>query len=384
MSAFLLAAALLAAVAVALVLRPLFLRRRAKPTRDEANVAIYRDQLRELAADLAAGTLAQADYERSRREIEVRVLQDVGQTDAPPIRANRNAVIALGIAIPLVAALVYLAAGNPGALNPAQGEFDQARLEAMVSRLAAKLRDHPEDPGGWKLLGRSYAVMGRFDESVRAYAKATELDPRDAQTLTDFAESLAMARGQRLQGEPEKLLARALELDPANLKALALAGTAAFQSQDYAKAAALWGRMLPLVPPEEARNIGESVAEARKLAKIGAHPGVRGTVRLASALKDKVGPDDSVFVYARAAAGPALPLAVVRIPARELPFEFALNDTLSMAQGMTVSAYPKVIVTARVSKSGKPQAAPGDLQGTSKPVANDAAGVAVLIDSVVR
>jgi len=384
MSAFLLAAALLAAVAVVLVLRPLFLRGRAKPSRDAANVAIYRDQLRELDVDLAAGTLAQADHERSRREIEARLLSDVSGESPREVSHGRRAAIALGIAVPLVAAAVYLATGTPRALDPQQAGFDEAQLAAMVGRLAAKLRDHPEDVGGWKLLGRSYAVLGRFDESVRAYAKAAELDPRDAQLLADFADSLAMARGQRLQGEPEKLLARALELDPANLKALALAGTAAFQRQDYAQASALWSRMLPLMAPEDARNIADSIEEARKLAAIPVHPGVRGTVRLAPALKDKANPDDSVFVFARAPGGPALPLAVYRITVRDLPFDFALNDTMAMAQGMTVSAYPKVIVTARVSKSGKPQSAPGDLQGTSKPVANNAAGVRVLIDSVVR
>src|SRR5581483_4444006 len=193
--------------------------------------------------------------------------------------------------------------------------------------------------------------------------------PRDAQLLADLADALAMARGQRLDGEPEKLIARALEIDPKNLKALALAGTLAYQRQDYAKAAELWGRMLALVPPssEDARAITENVAEAKKLAGIGAgkqpkeqqgaqvataHPGVRGTVALAPQLRQQVKPDDPVFVFARAAEGPAMPLAVLRARAADLPIKFALNDAMAMASGMTVSAFPRVIVTARVSKSG--------------------------------
>ena len=271
---------------------------------------------------------------------------------------------------------------------------DAAQIEAMVVRLAAKMEENPGDVEGWKLLGRSYAALGRYPQALAAYAKAAERAPRDAQLLADFADALAMARGQRLAGEPERLIARALEIDPENLKALALAGSAAFERQDYAHAAELWSRMLPLVPAgsEDARSIAQNVEEAKTLAGIGAspskaasaHPGVRGTVRLAPALRKQVKPDDMVFVFARAADGPPMPLAVLRARAADLPLEFALNDSMAMARGMSVSAHPRVVVTARVSKSGSAKPAPGDLQGASGPVANDASGVAVTIDSVVR
>jgi cytochrome c-type biogenesis protein CcmH len=256
------------------------------------------------------------------------------------------------------------------------------------------LRENPDDVEGWKLLGRSYAVMGRYPDAVSAFAKAAERSPRDPQLLADFADVLAMARGQSLQGEPERLVERAVQIDPRNLKALALLGTAAYERKDYARAAEVWGRMLPLVPAgsEDARMIGENVEEAKKLAAIGgadkpaakAHPGVRGTVRLDAKLKNDVKPDDVLFIFARAPQGPPLPLAVLKARAADLPLKFSLDDSLAMAQGMTVSSQPKIVVTARIAKSGKPQATAGDLQGASKPVANNAAGVEVLIDSVVR
>src|SRR5258706_8071237 len=231
--------------------------------------------------------------------------------------------------------------------------------------------------------------MGRFPEAVDAYARAAQRAPRDAQLLADFADALAMARGQRMEGEPARLVERALEIDPKNLKALALAGTAAFERQDYASAATLWARMLPLVPSgsEDARMIAGNVEEARKLAGIGtaakAHPGVRGMVSLAPELAKQVKPDDIVFVFARAAEGPPMPLAVLRVKASELPLAFNLNDSMAMAPGLTVSAHPRVVVTARVSKSGSAKPAPGDLEGKSPPVASDASGVTVLIDQVV-
>jgi cytochrome c-type biogenesis protein CcmH len=277
---------------------------------------------------------------------------------------------------------------DPGAVSAEQ-------IEDMVGRLAARMGEHPDDAEGWKLLGRSYAVLGRFGEAVDAYAKAAAREPRDAVLLADFADALAMARGQSLQGEPEKLVLRALEIDPRNLKALALAGTAAFERKAFAKAADYWQRMLPLVPPgsEDAQAIRDNVAQATQLA--GGPPvapqaavpqvaGLRGTVRISPKLKGQFGPEDTVFIYARAVEGPPMPLAVLRRRARELPAEFALDDSMAMAPGMTLSAHPRVVVTARVSKSGGATPQPGDLQGASAPVANDASGVDVTIDAVVR
>jgi cytochrome c-type biogenesis protein CcmH len=378
----------LAALVLAYVLRPLLSKRSSAGTsRDASNVAIYKDQLRELDADLAAGTLAQSDHERAKAELQQRMLEEIsGKEERNWGAKGKTTALVVGIAVPLLALGIYLVAGTPRALSPQPAMPDDAQIEAMVNRLAAKLRENPEDVEGWKLLGRSYTVLGRFDQAVAAYAKAAERAPRDPELLADFADALAMVHGQRLAGEPERLVQRALEIDPSNLKALALAGTAAYERRDYAKAAELWSRMLPLVPPgsEDARNIADNVEEARKLAGIAAQPGVRGTVRLSAKLKGQVKPDDTVFIFARAVEGPPMPLAAFKARVADLPLDFNLNDAMSVVQGMKVSGYSRVIVAARVSKSGEAKPQAGDLLGQSKPVANDARGVDVVIDQVVR
>jgi len=371
--------AALAAAALLLVLRPLlFTKRQAQISRGEANVSIYRDQLRELDADLACGMLAQADYERARAELEARVLQDVVEEAAAPRRRSAlSLTVTLALAVPLCAAVLYIAVGNPSAIDsPA------VQLQTMVERLAAHLRENPDDSAGWKLLGRAYASLERFPEAADAYAKAAVRAPRDAQLLADFAEALAMARGRSLEGEPEQLIARALELEPQNLKALALAGTAAVARKDYAAAAAQWEKMLPLVAAdsEDARSIQASVDEAKSLME---KRELKGTVSLSAKLKAKAAPEDTVFIFARAAEGPPMPLAVLRKQVRDLPLEFSLDDSMAMAPGMRLSGFPRVIVAARVSKSGEAAPRPGDLQGSSAPVANDAEGVNVVIDGVV-
>ncbi len=403
MSVFLAIGALLVAGALLFIVPPL-LRRGSRPgvTRDAVNAAVYRDQLRELESDLRAGTLAADQYEKARSEIEARLLADIGRGDAPAgsARGTRAAAVVLGLAVPICALAVYVAVGNPRALAPqaAQGDtphgLSAQQFEALVSRLATRLKDNPEDAEGWMMLGRSYAILGRFPDAARAYSNAAARKPRDAQLLADYADALAMAQG-RLQGEPEKIIAGALAIDPQNVKALLLAGTAAFNRNDYAGAARHWERVLDAVPGESemAQRLRASIAQARTLgagpqaAISGKKPGrgqVRGVVKLAPGLAAKVAPEDTVFIFARAEKGPRMPLAVLRRQGRDLPAEFTLDDSMAMSPAAKLSNHPRVVIGARVSKSANATAQAGDLQGLSAPVRVGAEGVNVVIDTELR
>jgi len=407
-TAFWVIAVLLAAGALVFVLPPLLGRRRTAPgaTQDATNVAVYRDQLRELEADLAVGTLARDQYDEARRELEARLLDDVRSsgTGARAAKPGRMAAVAAGIAIPLVSILLYLAVGTPNALlpQPAGGEghgITRQQIEGMVDRLTARLTENPDDATGWAMLGRTYAVIDRYPEAVSAYANAVKRSPPDAQLLADYADALAMTQGRRLQGEPERIIAQALKVDPKNVKALALAGTVAFEKMDFKGAIAQWRKILEVVPPDSdmADSIRDSIADAEKLAggtakaqpvpkpAAASAPGaVSGMVRLAPALAAKVAPADTVFVFARPADGPRMPLAVVRKQVRDLPAAFTLDDTMAMAAGMKLSDHPRVIVGARISKSGSPTPQPGDLEGLSAPVKAGDTGVTVVIGTEIR
>src|SRR2546422_2315238 len=387
MNVFLVIGALLIAGALLFIVPPL-LRRGSRPgvTRDAVNAAVYRDQLRELESDLRAGTLAADQYEKARSEIEVRLLADVGRGDAPAgsARGTRAAAVVLGLAVPICALAVYVAVGNPRSLAPHADEgaaphgLSAQQFEALVSRLAARLKDNPEDAEGWMMLGRSYAILGRFPDAARAYSNAAARKPRDAQLLADYADALAIAQG-RLQGEPEKIIARALAIDPQNVKALLLAGTAAFNRNDYASTARHWERVLDAVPGESemAQRLRASITEARTLGAgpQAAIPGkksgrgqVRGVVKLAPELVAKVAPGDTVFIFARAEKGPRMPLAVLRRQGRDLPAEFTLDDSMAMSPAAKLSDHPRGVIGARVSKSANATPQPGDLQGLSAPV----------------
>jgi cytochrome c-type biogenesis protein CcmH len=212
-----------------------------------------------------------------------------------------------------------------------------------------------------------------------------------------------MAQGRNLIGEPEKLVARALKLEPTNVKALALAGTAAFQRSDYRGALGYWRQALPLIP--EGAGIGDSIrsgiAEAEN--RLGAPavsnaparvarddagsrsaPSVKGRVSLAPAAAGRVRPDDSVFVYARAAEGPRMPLAILRRQVKDLPFEFVLDDSMAMNPSLKLSDFGKVVVVARVSRSGLATPQKGDLQVTTAPLVIGTKGIRLEIDRSVE
>jgi len=417
MTLFWIIAGLLMAGALVFVVPPLLggRRRRAGPgTREQANVQILRDQLRELDADVAAGTISRDQFEQARREIEQRVLED-GAGEPTAVAAGghgRIAAVVVGIAIPVLAVAIYLVLGSPKALDPKVAaarpaqeqqahEITPEQIAAMVENLAERMKANPDNVEGWVMLARSYNAMQRFPEAAQAYAQAIQRVPDNAQLLADYADVLAMVQGRKLEGEPEKLIKRALEVDPNNLKALLLAGTVAFDRQDFKQAAAHWEKARGMVPPESdfARSIGNSIAEAKQkggltaaapvaspaaAAPAQASARISGTVRLAPGLAAKAGPTDTVFVFARAPSGPRMPLAIVRKQVKDLPLEFSLDDSMAMAPNMRLSNFPQVVVGARVSKAGSATPQPGDLEGATQPVAVGSSGVAVTIESEVK
>ncbi|MGH8757725.1 MAG: tetratricopeptide repeat protein, partial [Burkholderiales bacterium] len=314
-----------------------------------------------------------------------------------------GAAIALALAIPICAVGLYFIVGNPQSLVPTETDtshgLNAQQMQAMVGRLAERMKANPEDGQGWVMLGRSYGVLGRFDDAASAYANAVERLPGNADVLADYADMLGMTQGGRLQGKPETIIERALKVDPDNPKALALAGTAAFEKKDYRNAVNNWEHLLRLAPQDSefARSVSASIAEARELDnRTSGRPaapvpstaqvakGVSGVVKLAPALADKVAPTDTVFIFARAAEGPRMPLAIVRKQARELPITFKLDDSMAMAPEMKMSNFPQLVVGARISKSSNAAPQPGDLQGMSGAVTNGTAGITVLIDKEIR
>ena len=279
MTVFLIVAALLTAGALLFIL-PTLLRKEAvvhrHALRDEVNLTVLRDQLRELDADLAAGTIDAPGYEKAKQELHRRVAEDVqpGVASAAATSDKRWTAVVIGLAVPVLAASLYFLLGSPTGLDPVQvAPTDQAhevtedQIASMVGGLAQRLKDKPDDVEGWAVLARTYYSLGRFGEAADAYASLVKLVPDDAALLADYADTLGMSQNKSLQGEPEKLIARALVADPKNIKALHLSGSAAFERRDYQGAVTQWKKLLLLLPPDSdnARSIMGSIGEAQGL-----------------------------------------------------------------------------------------------------------------------
>lgn len=432
MSAFVFAAMALLALTAATLLRPWWWRRRPKVARAlDEKVRMLRQQLAQVDELHRSGALTDEQHAHSRQHLERGVVEAVCDIPAPDAKAgdagpgarpSGRLAVAMVAFVALVGGGGYFGFGSPaqalrgssdapiaseGGARPAHPLTD-AEVADMVERLAQRLEAKPDDAEGWQMLARSNAVLGRHADAVAAFAQASRLQPANADLLADYADALAMSNGRQLAGEPMALIRRALGIEPAHPKALALAGTAAFDRKDYREAASDWERAVNAAPDAPlAQQLREGIVEARRLAgepvslatastastAAGAAPAtggpaarpaeVSGTVILAESLKGRVGPDDTLFVFAREPGSRRMPLAVLRKRVRDLPLQFRLDDSLAMSTDARLSSASRVVVSARISKSGDAAPQAGDLQGQVDAVAVGANDVRVEIDAPV-
>lgn len=429
MTVFWIVAGALMLAALLFVIPPLFQRRSQEDVgRAEINVSIYKNQLTELDADLAAGNIAQENYDKGRNEIERRLLEDTAVAEEAAKKTsnglNITTAAVMFLAIPIAAFALYDKLGNPAGMDPeafamaaesegsphgeAGGGDVTAQIEMMVARLSQRLLDDPSDIEGWVMLGRSMTVLGRYQEAVMAYERALQFTGEDPNVLTDYADAIAMATGESLAGKPMELLQRALAIDPNNQKALWLGGTGLFEAGDFAGAIRYWSHLKDLLPPgsEDINVMRANIAEAKTYrerqltGEFGETPAasaelpvvntavaasrITGRVSLSAELLDKVGADDVLFIFARAANGPPMPLAIVRATAAELPLEFSLDETMAMMPSMSLAKFSQVVVGARISKTGNAMPQSGDLEGITGVISVGTEGLEILIDTQVQ
>ena len=438
---FWLVALLLVGSTVAALVWPL-LRTRATDvleSEDGATTDVYRDQKRQLDAEWAAGVITREERDASLNELAARLGAELAYKSSPshqlPTRSPYVAALVLAAALPVTALGLYAAFGNPAVMSPvaatdARAPKSHDEIAGMVEALATRMKEHPEDPQGWRLLARAYSALGRYPESVAAFEQAAKRGGEDAGLLADWADALAV-QTQSLEGEPSRLIARALALDPNYPKALSLAASAAFYRRDFDTAIAQWRKLQAQYPAgsEEAKEVAAMIAEADTAKRGGTIAGsgnanaqdgnapkagpppstqgssnslanaqnpaasastmgnaseITGNVSMDPKLRTRASPEDTLFIYARAAQGPRMPLAIVRTTAGDLPRQFKLDDSMAMAPTARLSTASEVIVEARISKSGNAMPASGDLVGTSGAIKPGTHDISIVINDVVQ
>ncbi len=398
-----------------------------------ARIEALRQKLQQLRASHEAGALDAGGYEAARREIE-RELSELLLAEAPDPRAtavatgaaalpraSRTLWAGLSAFVLVVAGIGYSLTGSPGAIGLGPQAAGAAadgvpttpeEVDALLARMAERLKEAPEDLTGWTLLARAYTSRGRYADAVPAYRRALEIGGPDPDLMADLADALAAGNDRVFTSEAKDLVARALTLAPTHPKSLALAGSIAFDGGDFALAVREWEKLAASLPPDHGlqARVRESIDEARKAGGLppalaaASAPGavgpgvasgsdaavaaaaasaVSGQVQLDPALASRIQPGDTVFVVARAAEGPRMPLAVLRREARELPFSFTLDDAMAMTPQARLSGQARLVVSARVSRSGQATPQSGDLAGESGVIAPGTQDVRIRIDRVV-
>ena len=361
------------------------------PDRNAINIELYRTQVARLEEELNEGLLDPKAYEAARQEIDRNLLDDTADSETVArTRSGRIPAIITAIVVPVVAISLYLGLGRADLADiQPQKAPDVHQIEAMMTKLINHLKEKPDDSEGWVMLGRSYTALNEYDKAEDAYKKAYKLIGDDPDFLADYAEIIAMNRNNELAGEPRKLLQTALKKNPNAIKALWLSGHAELQLGHDKQAVAYWKKLLKVLPSndtEAINTVNQYIAqvEGQPAPPPVASSSAKLTVKVSLAPAIKVNPDDTVFIFARAASGPKMPLAIVRKQVRDLPLTVTLDDSMAMAPQMTLSKFNKVVVGARVSKTGTALPQSGDIQGLSPTIESTRKQpVSIVINSVV-
>lgn len=412
-----------AAAAVALALAfvlPFLLRKspveHSKAARRDINLAVYRDQMKDLNAELSSTQLSQEQFLASKLELETRAAEDAlahEERAAAPV-ASRRLGFTLAAVLPAAAIGLYVWIGNPGALmsvaNGQDGsvisaEPTEADILQMIQQIEARAQANPTDSQAWEALATANGMMARWPQALQAYQKAYELLPTKPAVLSGYAEALAMTSNMVLEGRPIELVTTALQTDPNDRKALELAGIHAYQNEDFARAVEFLDRLQRLMTPGTpyAQEILKMRNESQRLAQLGGGApatgtplqsttdsqgtatqltSVAGSVDVAAALKPRLGAQSTMYLIARAGeSGP--PLAATRVAMGPFPLQFSLDDSMAMNPANTLANHKEVVLLARISASGNPIAQPGDLEGRVVGVAVGARDVKVVIDRVL-
>ncbi|MFJ2283339.1 c-type cytochrome biogenesis protein CcmI [Pseudomonas sp. NPDC087803] len=382
---FWLAAGLLLLVALSFLLIPVLRGRRAQREEDRTalNVALYQERVAELQAQQAEGVLDAAQMDSGRAEAARELLADTEGVAAPRVsKLGKPLPLLAAVLVPVLGLGLYLHFGAADKVELTR-EFAQApqSMEEMTRRLERAVAAQPDSAEGLYFLGRTYMAQDRPADAAKMFERAANLAGRQPELLGQWAQAQYFADGKKWSDKIQALTDEALKADPKEVTSLGLLGIAAFEAERYQQAIDYWNRLLAQLPADDnsraALQGGIERATERLQAsggKVAASPAAKVAallkvrVDLASELKGKVQPGDSVFIFARAVSGPPAPLAAKRLTVADLPVTVELGDADAMMPQLKLSNFPEVQLVARVSRAGQPTA--GEWVGRSGPLAS--------------
>ena len=379
---FWLAAGLLLLVALSFLLIPVLRERRAQREEDRTalNVALYQERVAELQTQQAEGVLDAVQMDSGRAEAARELLADTEGVTAPRVsRLGKPLPLLAAVLVPVLGLALYLHFGAADKVELTR-EFAQApqSMEEMTQRLERAVAAQPDSAEGLYFLGRTYMAQERPADAAKMFERAANLAGRQPELLGQWAQAQYFADGKKWSDKIQALTDEALKADPKEVTSLGLLGIAAFEGERYQQAIDYWNRLLAQLPPDDKSRAALQGGIERAAERLKASGGtvaeatapkaalLKVSVDLASELKGKVQPGDSVFIFARATSGPPAPLAAKRLTVADLPVTVELGDADAMMPQLKLSNFPEVQLVARVSRAGQPTA--GEWVGRSGPL----------------
>ncbi len=390
---------LLLLVAIVITIFPLLRIRQSRSLAYKtSNIQLHEEKLKELNLDLQEDRIDQAAYKIARQELDRELLIDtpVESKETAALHytteAKKHPVLALTIAVflPALSLLVYMQLGmhadaeQEAAATATAAEKTMPSVDEMVAKLEKYLQENKGELKDWVMLGRSYKHLGRYGEAANAFAAASELE-QSPQLMLEHAEVVALMNGQKFNEQARELALKALALAPDNINALWFSGVAEFQFANYRESIKYLSQLSSVAAqdPEVDRSIRFYISQAReqliaagepvatmdellppvKAAPVANLVSIKVKIDVSAEARQNFTDTDVVFVYAKALKGPKMPLAAQRLTLADLPATVVLDDSMAMVEGMSLSAFKQVLVSARVTKTGAAIAQSGDYIG---------------------
>ena len=408
--------ALLTLLAVAFVALPFLSKERVQSLTYNANselIAIFHQRLGELANDLAEQRIDQVNHDESVVELKRRLLNELSPEKSLMSKGN-NRIFALTGSAFLVAftAIFYTATGSQQQLQNwhsaidnlseygeravmQQGEpLTQNELQAFALGLRTKLAQNGDDQVAWMLLGRVAMSLNEYDMAQQSFDKVLRMDPDNMPVLISYSQVLLLEGSDANMTRAAGMLSKVLKADPTNLDAISLLALIAYERHDWLQAKAAFEVLLNSMDKQDSRYsmIAQRITEIEQ--KMSAEneqqntqltqvataqqnstddgddsavtAAIKVTIKLAPELADKQPEQGTLFVFAKAADGPPMPLAVVKLTDYSFPVEVQLSDSNAMVAGLTLSSVEQIILTARISKDASVMPSSGELEGRSE------------------
>ena len=391
---------LLTLVALLFVVVPFFKRERIQRLDHNANselIRIYHQRLDELKTDLDNQRIDAQMHDESVIEQKRRLLNELSPEKALNSKGNNRIFALTGAGFLVVLTAIFY--GYTGSQQQIKGWHDAManlksygeravmqdgepltpnELQAFALALRTKLDQSGDDEVAWMLLGRVAMSLNEFDMAMQSFDKVLKMNPDNKQVLISYSQVLLMEGSDANMSRAATMLSRVLKAEPTNIDAISLLALIAYERKDWLQAKTAFEVLLASMQQNDPRYsmIAERIAEIdahlnneqqvtnTKLAEA-SNSEISITVDLDSALADSQPQNGTLFIFAKAASGPQMPLAVVKMTEYSFPLTVTLSDTNAMVEGLNLSSVDKIILTARLSKDATVVTSSGELEGKS-------------------